>query len=118
MSPKDCNPDLVQVGGGFAEVWAGKDHTCARKRTGQLLCWGLNDSGQVGDGTLVNRLTPVELDSGSGGWLDVSAGDDFSCAVRDGANGTRPIWCWGRSRAGGFGDDNGWKLTPVRTLLP
>lgn len=113
-----CNPEPVEAGGGFADVWTGTHHTCARKLTGQLACWGLNDSGQVGDGTLVNRLSPVELDSGSAGWLDVAAGSDVTCAVRSGAGGTRPLWCWGRSEDGAFGDDHAWKSTPVRTLLP
>lgn len=118
LSYPPCNPEPVTVGTGFADVWAGKDHTCARKATGQLTCWGRNDVGQVGDGTLTNRLAPVELDGGSAGWLDVSVGDDITCAVRSGAGGTRPLWCWGRSRDGAFGDDHGWKSTPVRTLLP
>jgi alpha-tubulin suppressor-like RCC1 family protein len=113
-----CNPEPVTVGGGFADVWAGTSHTCARKATGQLLCWGRNDVGQVGDGTVTNRLAPVELDGGSAGWLDVSVGDDFTCAVRAGAGGTRPLWCWGRSRDGAFGDGQGWKTAPVQTLLP
>jgi len=117
--PRDaCDPEPVEVGGGFADVWAGQGHTCGLKRTGQLACWGLNASGQLGDGSLINRLSPVELDGGSTGWLDVSVGDDVTCAVREGVGGTRPLWCWGRSQTGAFGDDHGWKSTPVRTLLP
>ncbi|MCP3143791.1 Ig-like domain-containing protein [Pyxidicoccus xibeiensis] len=116
--PLGCSPEPLAVGTGFADVWAGKAHACGRKSVGQLLCWGLNESGQVGDGTRDNRLSPVELDSGSVGWVDVSTGDDLTCAVREGAGGTRPLWCWGRSQEGAFGDDHGWKLTPVQTLLP
>jgi alpha-tubulin suppressor-like RCC1 family protein len=42
-----------------AQVTAGTGHTCARRRSGEILCWGDNGLGQVGDGTTVNRLAPV-----------------------------------------------------------
>jgi alpha-tubulin suppressor-like RCC1 family protein len=36
------------------------DHTCAVKTDGTLWCWGLNSSGQLGDGTTTSRYTPVQ----------------------------------------------------------
>ena len=38
-------------------VGAGGDHVCARTIGGDLLCWGANDSGKLGDGTTADRLT-------------------------------------------------------------
>jgi alpha-tubulin suppressor-like RCC1 family protein len=40
---------------------AGGYHNCAVKTDGAVVCWGYNNSGQLGDGTLVNKLvrTPV-----------------------------------------------------------
>lgn len=38
--------------------WA---HVCAHTTTGEWLCWGRNAQGELGDGTYVNRGTPVPL---------------------------------------------------------
>ena len=35
-------------------------HTCAVTQSNQVWCWGLNDHGQLGDGTTTTRLTPVQ----------------------------------------------------------
>lgn len=36
-------------------------HSCALRMSGTAWCWGSNASGQVGDGTTHDRLTPVQL---------------------------------------------------------
>jgi hypothetical protein len=43
------------------EVQAGAAHTCARRRSGEVVCWGNNDAGQLGDGTRVQRLSPTPV---------------------------------------------------------
>ena len=40
---------------------AGWAHTCGKTAAGVLYCWGLNASGQLGDGTQVDRLTPTRV---------------------------------------------------------
>lgn len=42
-------------------VSAGAQSSCALRKTGQVLCWGINRFGQLGDGTLVDRASPVEV---------------------------------------------------------
>ena len=37
------------------------NHTCAIRNPGTLWCWGRNSEGQVGDGTMVARPTPVQV---------------------------------------------------------
>lgn len=36
-------------------------HACARVAGGALRCWGYNREGQVGDGSITNRLVPVNI---------------------------------------------------------
>jgi alpha-tubulin suppressor-like RCC1 family protein len=41
-----------------AQLVAGAEHTCALTLEGDVLCWGRNDSGQVGDGSGKDRYYP------------------------------------------------------------
>src|SRR5690606_19095682 len=66
----------------IAEVSAGFRHTCARRVSGQVLCWGDNLYGEAGNGRSGRQeLTPVTTSFLTDA-RDVSAGFDFSCAVR------------------------------------
>jgi alpha-tubulin suppressor-like RCC1 family protein len=37
------------------------EHSIALKDTGMVYTWGENLGGQLGDGTIINRWTPVEV---------------------------------------------------------
>jgi alpha-tubulin suppressor-like RCC1 family protein len=56
ISPRAV-PGLADV----VEIEAGAVHTCARRRNGQVLCWGQNTYGELGDGTKVERLSPTPV---------------------------------------------------------
>ena len=53
----------VEVSGGHA--WTSSTgagyHTCDLTVEGGGYCWGLNETGQVGDGTIISRYTPVKV---------------------------------------------------------
>jgi alpha-tubulin suppressor-like RCC1 family protein len=45
----------------FASISGGEEHTCGLDTTDVAWCWGYNESGRLGDGTITQRLTPVEV---------------------------------------------------------
>ena len=74
-------------------------HTLAVQTDGSLWAWGLNNHGQLGDGTTVTRHSPVRVGNDYD-WHYVSAGGNRTMAVRtDGS-----LWGWGDNWAGNLGD--------------
>lgn len=57
---------------------------------GTVKCWGYNDRGQLGNGTLTSSTVPVVV-SGISGATALAAGAHHPCAVV--AGGT--VDCWG-----------------------
>jgi alpha-tubulin suppressor-like RCC1 family protein len=49
---------------GVTQIAAGGSQSCAIRSNGSALCWGLNGSGQLGDGTTTHRYTPVAVTFG------------------------------------------------------
>ncbi len=68
------------------------NHSCIILSNGRVNCWGLNDYGQVGDGTIVNRDFPTWSFSSISG-KEVSVGTRHSCAITT----ANVIYCWGRN---------------------
>ena len=85
---------------GYAvEISAGERHTCARLRSGQVRCWGRNEFGQLGDGSTLDKSTPVAV-AGVTDAVEIAAGGGHSCARLS----TGELTCWGFNRSGQLGD--------------
>lgn len=77
---------------------AGGNHACVVRGNGQVLCWGSNTRGQLGDGTRETRLAPVPA-TGVRSIVEIAAGGSHTCARR--ASGL--VSCWGLNRRGQLG---------------
>ncbi|MBI4040571.1 MAG: hypothetical protein HY390_01760 [Deltaproteobacteria bacterium] len=93
-----AGPVLLENGsplGTIHEVALGRNHTCALLRDGSVYCWGLNTSGQVGNGTTSNQSFASQVKDESGNAIlhvkEIVAGLSHSCARLE--NGS--VACWG-----------------------
>lgn len=93
----------------IAHVVTGAFGACALNTPGRAYCWGRNGSGQVGDGTTLNRNAPVQVARLGTGLRDISTKLNHSCAID--ADGD--VWCWGSNAAGQLGDG-----TTTNSLVP
>jgi len=97
------------VAGRVSVIASGSEHTCALSTGGAAVCWGANFSGQLGDGTNLNRNTPVNVSGLSSGVSAIAAGSEHTCAVTVGG-----VKCWGANFSGQLGDGtNVNRRTPV-----
>ena len=77
----------------------GAHHACALTSGGGINCWGLNENGQLGDGSKNNRLRPVSMPDLISGVRAVSSGFGHTCALTN----TGGAKCWGRNWEGQLG---------------
>lgn len=105
------SPQPAAVNGlssGVKSVALGGGRSCALLTNGTVKCWGFNESGQVGDGTKLNRPTPVDVVSPSTGATDLSVGWLHTCVLAAGTVKCRGYNGWGALGDGSFDDDWSW----------
>lgn len=81
-------------------VVAGGDHTLALRADGLVWAWGMNGSGQAGQGTTVSPQVLPRVVAGLTGITTVSAGDAHGLARRT----TGALAAWGLNGSGRLGD--------------
>lgn len=129
--------DVSSLGSGNKAIAAGEFHTCVVTQSGGVKCWGRNNFGQLGDGTITHRNiasgvsgfrpgvaavdtrkdhtvnyrnTPSDVSGLSSGVEDIVAGRDHTCVLTQ----SGAVKCWGRNNYRQLGDgtyDN--RSTPV-----
>jgi alpha-tubulin suppressor-like RCC1 family protein len=90
ISPtNDWAPVQVETNSNWIGIAAGYFHTVACDASGTLWAWGLNQSGEIGDGTQLPRFEPVRISSGNP-WISVVANGGNHLGVRDDGS----LWNW------------------------
>lgn len=110
-------PTAVSGGLGFTQIAAGgfstlNAHTCGLSAGGAAYCWGDNEVGALGDGTLVNRLVPTPV-TGQLSFSSIGAGLRHTCGLAS----TGILYCWGSNGAGQLGINSTTRqMAPIRVL--
>jgi adhesin/invasin len=102
----ELSPVLVSGSLTWSRIVAGTNHTCGVTTTGVGYCWGLNNLGQLGDGSTTVRAVPTAT-SGSHVFQSIAAANMYSCGVTT----SGAALCWGS-------DDNGQTGTGGQVGVP
>lgn len=92
--------DVVGLAQGVRAIATGGHHTCAITDMGEVKCWGNNNSGQLGDGTTIDRPTPVNVVGLATGVQMIEAGGHHTCILSE----TGGVQCWGDNSQGQLGN--------------
>ena len=97
---------------GVVDISGGNDYSMALLEDGTVMGWGYNGSGQLGDGTITHRSTPVQA-LNLMGVVDISSGQQHSMALLE--DGT--VMASGRNYYGQLGNGTTTQRTqPVQVL--
>ena len=87
---------------------AGRKNACMIDNNKTIWCWGLDGSGQLGNGATAGTQVAPSAVSVAGPWVQVTVGTSFSdtnmaCGLRENGN----VYCWGSDSNGGLGNGGG-----------
>jgi alpha-tubulin suppressor-like RCC1 family protein len=83
----------------FKAIAGGDEHTCALGVDGSVWCWGHNNAGQLGNGSMTDFHTPVAVSNLSGATA-IAVGAAHTCAIRADLS----VVCWGHNDDGQIGN--------------
>jgi len=92
--------DVPGLSSGITAVANTYLHACAITEQGLLKCWGLNNFGQLGDGTMVQRYSPVDVTGLTDTVKAVSVGGFYTCVLTS----VGGVQCWGDNQWGQLGN--------------
>jgi len=102
--PVPIQPQGIPGGTMIVDVGLGHEHSCVAYETGDVLCWGENFYGQLGQGTTTTvgdnetlaTLFPIDL---GGDATKLALGKHHTCALLNDGD----VKCWGRNLYGQLG---------------
>lgn len=109
------NPTRSVVSGDehYVRVSASNFHTCGIEQSGGVRCWGMGDTGRLGDGSYYAEepysLATPQVVTGLDQVEDLYLGGDNSCARRV----DQSVWCWGWGVLGALGNGNLYDPEPL-----
>lgn len=92
-APFAATPTRIATNARFVQLVTGGGFACGLTDGGEVLCWGDNDNGQLGDGTTVGRADPAPIALPGTRFTGLSAFNDGLCGVTTSGEG----YCWGRN---------------------
>ena len=114
----DLRSSPIQIGtsANWVDITAGYSHLGAIKgatlgaTSGTLFMWGAGGTGRLGNGSNVNRSSPVQVGALTD-WKSIRAGGTHTVAIRTGGQ----MYAWGVGTSGRVGDGNNLsKSSPVQ----
>jgi alpha-tubulin suppressor-like RCC1 family protein len=112
-SPAVSTPVTVVGLTNVLQIATGLYNTCAVRSDGTLACWGINDLGELGNGTTAASNVPISVPGLSGVTQVVVSDSGLTCALLQ--YGT--VKCWGDDDYGALGDGQtgllAFRATPV-----
>ncbi|HMC57016.1 MAG TPA: Ig-like domain-containing protein [Gemmatimonadaceae bacterium] len=85
----------------FTHIGIGDGFLCGLTDGGVAYCWGVNDHGELGDGTTTSHTDALRV-SGKLAFSSLTAGGDHACGLTSAGQ----AYCWGGNTRGQLGADS------------
>jgi len=111
LTPSSVPVSVINLSSGATGISMGATHACALTASSSVMCWGDNQSGELGTGSTTNSTTPVPVSGIGSSVTGIAAGSFHTCALTSGG----VVFCWGDNTFGELGSGSGSSsLIPVQ----